>query len=67
MSKDFINEGGDRCVMLPLTLDEAKHIRRILLERTVVQLHADEWEENHELAKFIEANAGGEAALEESD
>ena len=59
MSDDRINMDGDRCVMLPLTLDEAKHIHRILLERTCIQLHEAEWEENHELAKYIEAKAGG--------
>ena len=63
MSKDYINQGDDRCVVVPLTLGEAKHIRRILLERTCIQLHEAEWEENHELAKYIEAKAGGAAAF----
>ena len=59
MIDDRINKDDDRCVVLPLTLGEAKRIRRMLLEATCVQANEAEWEENHELAKFIEDKAGG--------
>lgn len=63
MINDRINKDDDRCIKLALTLGEAKRIRRMLLEATCVKAHEAEWEENYELAKMIEGQAGGFRAM----